>query len=387
MSESIELKLENNLDTKKLDTTFGTTEKKVSEAEVESSLNYDNLEPAEKAAIDEFISKVDITDTTMVLQYGSTAQNKISKFSDSVLDNVKTKETGEVGDLLTDLVVQIKDFDSDIPTGEDKGGFFGIFNSFKKQVQKLVAKYDKVENNIEKIEKQLENHKLQMLKDINIFDKMYEKNLEYFKELSLYIIAGEKKLEELRNTVLPELQAKAEASGDQIDIQKVNDMSNMINRFEKKIYDLKTTRIISIQMAPQIRMIQNNDTELVEKIQSSLINTIPLWKNQMVIALGLTNAKNALGAQREVTNLTNDMLKKNSELLKQGTIQIAEESEKAIVDIETLQKTNKDVIETLDKVLEIHATGRQKRIEAEKELVTIEQELKNKLLEIDVKKN
>lgn len=387
MSESIELKLENNLDTKKLDTTFGTTEKKVSEAEVESSLNYDNLEQAEKAAIDEFISKVDITDTTMVLQYGSTAQNKISKFSDSVLDNVKTKETGEVGDLLTDLVVQIKDFDSDIPTGEDKGGFFGIFNNFKKQVQKLVAKYDKVENNIEKIEKQLENHKLQMLKDINIFDKMYEKNLEYFKELSLYIIAGEKKLEELRNTVLPELQAKAEASGDQIDIQKVNDMSNMINRFEKKIYDLKTTRIISIQMAPQIRMIQNNDTELVEKIQSSLINTIPLWKNQMVIALGLTNAKNALGAQREVTNLTNDMLKKNSELLKQGTIQIAEESEKAIVDIETLQKTNKDVIETLDKVLEIHATGRQKRLEAEKELVTIEQELKNKLLEIDVKKN
>lgn len=386
MSENIELKLENNLDTKKLDTTLGTSEKKVTEAEVESSLNYDNLEPAEKAAIDEFISKVDVTDTTTILQYGSTAQNKISKFSDSVLDNVKTKETGEVGDLLTDLVVQIKDFDSDIPAGEDKGGFFGIFNSFKKQVQKLVAKYDKVENNIEKIEKQLENHKLQMLKDINIFDKMYEKNLEYFKELSLYIIAGEKKLEELRNVTLPELQAKAEASGDQIDIQKVNDMSNMINRFEKKIYDLKTTRIISIQMAPQIRMIQNNDTELVEKIQSSLINTIPLWKNQMVIALGLTNAKNALGAQREVTNLTNDMLKKNSELLKQGTIQIAEESEKAIVDIETLQKTNKDVIETLDKVLEIHATGRQKRLEAEKELVTIEQELKNKLLEIEVKK-
>lgn len=386
MSENIELKLENNLDTKKLDTTLGTSEKKVTEAEVESSLNYDNLEPAEKAAIDEFISKVDVTDTTTILQYGSTAQNKISKFSDSVLDNVKTKETGEVGDLLTDLVVQIKDFDSDIPAGEDKGGFFGIFNSFKKQVQKLVAKYDKVENNIEKIEKQLENHKLQMLKDINIFDKMYEKNLEYFKELSLYIIAGEKKIEELRNVTLPELQAKAEASGDQIDIQKVNDMSNMINRFEKKIYDLKTTRIISIQMAPQIRMIQNNDTELVEKIQSSLINTIPLWKNQMVIALGLTNAKNALGAQREVTNLTNDMLKKNSELLKQGTIQIAEESEKAIVDIETLQKTNKDVIETLDKVLEIHATGRQKRLEAEKELVTIEQELKNKLLEIEVKK-
>lgn len=387
MSENIELKLDNSLDTKKLDTTLGTSEKKVSEEEIESSLNYNNLEPAEKAAIDEFISKVDVTDTTMILQYGSTAQNKISKFSDSVLDNVKTKETGEVGDLLSELVVQIKDFDSDIPTGEERGGIFGIFNSFKKQVEKLISKYDKVENNIEKIEKQLENHKLQMLKDINIFDKMYEKNLEYFKELSLYIIAGEKKLEELRTVTLPELQAKAEASGDQIDIQKVNDMSNMINRFEKKIYDLKTTRIISIQMAPQIRMIQNNDTELVEKIQSSLINTIPLWKNQMVIALGLTNSKKALGAQREVTNLTNDMLKKNSELLKQGTIQIAEESEKAIVDIETLQQTNKDVIETLDKVLEIHSNGRQKRLEAEKELVTIEQELKNKLLEIDVKKS
>lgn len=387
MSEGIELKLENNLDTKKIDTNLGVSEKKVSEEEIESSLNYDNLEPAEKAAIDEFIGKVDVTDTTMILQYGSTAQNKISKFSDSVLENVKTKETGEVGDLLTDLVVQIKDFDSDVPGLEEKPGIFGIFNSFKKQVEKLISKYDKIENNIEKIEKQLENHKLQMLKDINIFDKMYEKNLEYFKELSLYIIAGEKKLEELRNVTLPELQAKAEASGDQIDIQKVNDMSNMINRFEKKIYDLKTTRIISIQMAPQIRMIQNNDTELVEKIQSSLINTIPLWKNQMVIALGLTNSKKALGAQREVTNLTNDMLKKNSELLKQGTIQIAEESEKAIVDIETLQQTNKDVIETLDKVLEIHSNGRQKRLEAEKELVTIEQELKNKLLEIDVKKS
>lgn len=387
MSENIELKLGDDLETKKIDTALGVSEKKVSEKEVESTLNYDNLEPAEKAAIDEFIQKVDVTDTTMILQYGSTAQNKISKFSDTVLDNVKTKDTGEVGDLLTDLVVQIKDFDSDIPNGEEKKGIFGIFNNFKKQVEKLISKYDKIENNIEKIEKQLENHKLQMLKDINVFDKMYEKNLEYFKELSLYIIAGEKKIEELRNVTLPQLQAKAEETGDQIDIQKVNDMSNMINRFEKKIYDLKTTRIISIQMAPQIRMIQNNDTELVEKIQSSLINTIPLWKNQMVIALGITNAKKALGAQREVTNMTNDMLKKNSELLKQGTIQIAEESEKAIVDIETLQQTNKDVIETLDKVLEIHQNGRQKRIEAEKELVNIEKELKDKLLEINVKKD
>lgn len=385
MSESIELKVEENLDTKKLAEDLGVTDKKVTEENVESSLNYENLSPEEKAAIDEFLTKIDIEDTTQVLQYGATAQNKISKFSDSVLDNVKTKDTGEVGDLLTDLVVQIKDFDSDVP-GEQKKGLFGIFNNMKKQVTKLIAKYDKIENNIDKIEKQLEAHKLQMLKDITIFDKMYDKNLEYFKEVSLYIIAGEKKLEELKNVTLPELKAKAEQTNEQLDIQKVNDLSNMINRFEKKIYDLKTTRIISIQMAPQIRMIQNNDTELVEKIQSSLINTIPLWKNQMVIALGLSNARSALGAQREVTNLTNDMLKRNSELLKQGTIEIAEESEKAIVDIETLQKTNKDVIETLDKVLEIHENGRQKRLEAEKELVTIEQELKTKLLEINVKK-
>ena len=385
MSEKIELKLDSELDTKKIEEEIGATEKKVSEETVENSLNYDNLDDAEKAAIDEFVQKVDVADTTQVIQYGSSAQNKISAFSDTVLDNVKTKETGEVGDLLTELVAEIKDFDAD--ANMDTKGIFGIFNSVKKQATKLIAKYDKVENNIGKIEKQLENHKLQMLKDINIYDKMYEKNLEYFKELSLYIIAGEKKLEELRNVTLPELKAKAEASGEQIDIQKVNDMNNMINRFEKKIYDLKTTRIISIQMAPQIRMIQNNDTELVEKIQSSLINTIPLWKNQMVIALGIAHAKNAVNAQREVTNLTNDMLKKNSELLKQGTIEIAEESEKAIVDIETLQKTNKDVIETLDKVLEIHAQGRQKRLEAEKELVNIEKELKDKILEINVKRD
>ena len=223
-----------------------------------------------------------------------------------------------------------------------------------------------------------------MLKDITIFDTMYEKNLEYFKEISLYIIAGEKKLEELKTVTLPALKKAAEESKEQIDVQKVNDMSNMINRFEKKLYDLKTTRIISIQMAPQIRLIQNNDSELVEKIQSSLINTIPLWKNQIVIALGINNAKNALGAQRAVTDMTNEMLKKNSDLLKQGTIEITEESERAIVDVETLKRTNKDIIDTLDKVLEIHENGRIKRAEAEKELTTIEEELKSKLLEIKV---
>ena len=281
------------------------------------------------------------------------------------------------------MVVEIKEFDSDLPT-EEKKGILGIFNSVKKQVEKLIAKYNKVENNIEKIESQLEKHKLQMMKDIAIFDTMYDKNLQYFKELSLYIIAGEKKLEELKTVTLPELQRIAEESKEQTDAQVVNDMVATINRFEKRIYDLKTTRIISIQMAPQIRLIQNNDSELVEKIQSSLINTIPLWKNQVVIALGITNAKNALGAQKQVSEMTNEMLKKNSELLKQGTVEIAEESEKAIVNVETLQKTNQDIIETLDKVLEIHEAGKAKRQEAEQELEKIEGELKDKLLEIKI---
>ena len=381
MSEKIELSVAAEVDTKELEEKMMASPK-VSEATVEKSLNYDLLTDNEKAAIDDFIQKVDISDTTQLLQYGSSAQSKISKFSDNVLQNVKTKSTGEVGNLLTDLVVQIKDFDTDVPDSLEAKGIFGIFHNVKKQVEKLIAKYDKVENNISKIEKQLESHKLQMLKDIAVFDTMYEKNLEYFKELSLYIIAGEKKLNELNTVVLPELKKKAEESGEQADIQAVNDLANAINRFEKKIYDLKTTRIISIQMAPQIRMIQNNDSELVDKIQSSLINTIPLWKNQIVIALGITNAKNALGAQKQVTELTNDMLKKNSELLKQGSIEIAEESEKAIIDIETLQKTNRDIIDTLDKVIEIHENGRVKRQEAEKELVNIEEELKAKLLEI-----
>ena len=224
-----------------------------------------------------------------------------------------------------------------------------------------------------------------MLKDITIFDTMYEKNLEYFKELSLYIIAGEKKIEELRNVTLPELQKKAQESGEQLDAQKVNDMENMINRFEKKIYDLKTTRIISIQMAPQIRLLQNNEAELVEKIQGSLTNTIPLWKNQMVLALGINNAKQAIGAQKAVTDLTNSMLQKNSEILKQGSIEIAEESERAIVDIATLQKTNKDLIDTLDQVIQIHENGRVKRQEAEVELANIEKELKEKMIELKVK--
>ena len=356
---------------------------KVTEKMIEDSLNFDNLTDEEKKAIEEFNSQINVEDSTQILQFGAKAQNKISEFSDSVLEEVKTKQTGEVGDLLADLVAQIKDFDGDIQI-ENRGVIGKLFHSAKKEVTKIIAKYNKIDVNIDKIEKELDRHRLQMLKDITIFDTMYEKNLQYFKELSLYIIAGEKKLEELRNVVLPELQKKAEETKEQLDVQRVNDMVNTINRFEKKIYDLKTTRVISIQMAPQIRMLQSNETELVEKIQSSLINTIPLWKNQIVLALGINNAKQALGAQQAVTNLTNDMLKKNSEILKQGSIQIAEESERAIVDVETLQKTNKDIIETLDKVLKIHENGKVKRAEAEKELVEIERELKEKLVEIKV---
>ena len=382
-AEVLELKVEPKKEVEKIEKEILNGDA-VTEEKVESSLNYDLLSEEEKAAIDEFCAKVDVSDTTQILQYGAAAQNKISTFSDSVLQNVKTKNTGDVGDLLSELVVQVKDFDGDVPESLNPKGLYGLFFSAKKSIEKMIAKFNKVETNIGKIEAKLESQKIRMLKDITIFDTMYEKNLEYFKELSLYIIAGEKKLEELRNVTLPELQKKAEESGEQADIQAVNDMVNMINRFEKKIYDLKTTRIISIQMAPQIRLIQNNDSELVEKIQSSLINTIPLWKNQIVISLGLANAKAALGVQKEVAQTTNDMLQRNSEMLKQGTIEIAEESEKAIVNVETLQKTNKDIIETLDKVLEIHQNGRIKRVEAEKELVNIEKELKDKLLEIKV---
>ena len=382
---NLELKVEKKVDEEVVDGLVKDEE--VTEKQIEESLNYDALSKEEKEAIEEFNSKIDINDATQILQYGVAAQEKISKFSDSILEDVKTKNAGDVGELLADLVSQIKSFDSDI-SGSGKKGLVGkLFHNAKKEVDYIIAKYSKIEKNVDVIENGLEKDKLQMLKDINIFDTMYEKNLEYFKEISLYIIAGEKKLKELREKDLPELKAKAEKSGDQLDVQKVNDLENMINRFEKKIYDLKTTRIISIQMAPQIRLLQNNEAELVEKIQSSITNTIPLWKNQMVLALGISNAKKALKTQQEVSKLTNDMLVKNSETLKQGSIEIAEESEKAIVNVETLQKTNQDLIETLDKVIEIHKNGRIKRQEAEKTLEDIEKELKAKMLEIHVEKN
>ena len=384
MKDELILELKPEVSTKKLEDEL-MENKSITEEKVEDSLNYDKLSKEEKKAIDEFVSKLDLTETNNVLAYGREAQSDIAKFSDGVLENVKTKNTGDVGNLLTDLVVEIKEFDKYSDVNSSKG-LFSIFNSLKKKVEKLLLQYDKVNANVDRIEKQLDNHRVTLLKDIAIFDEMYEKNLDSFKLISLYIIAGEKKLKELKDKVLPELQEKAKKSGDQIDAQKANDMEATINRFEKKLYDLKTTRIISIQMAPQIRLIQNNDTELVEKIQSSITNTIPLWKNQIVIALGLANSESALKAQQEVTKVTNEMLKKNSENLKQGTIKVAEESEKAIVDVETLKKTNADIIETLEKVIEIHEEGSRKRRDAEVELTNIEKELKEKLINLSEKK-
>lgn len=376
---AIELQVEKKDDEKVLEL---AKEEKVTEEKIEKSLNYDELTEEEKKAVDDFNKQIDVFDSTQILQYGAAAQNKISSFSDSVLEDVKTKSTGEVGDLLADLVSEIKGFDGAI--AEPKG-LAKIFSNAKKQLNKIVAKYSKIESNIDGIEKGLDKSKIKLLKDVSMFDEMYQKNLEYFKEISLYIIAGERKLDELKNVVLPELKKKAKETQEQMDIQKVQDMEAQINRFEKKLHDLKTTRIISIQMAPQIRLIQNNDAELVEKIQSSLTNTIPLWKNQMVLALGISNAKTALKQQQAVSQLTNDMLVKNSETLKQGTLDIAKESERAIVDIATLKKTNQDLIETLDGVIKIHEEGRAKRQEAEVELQNIEKELKDKILEIHVK--
>lgn len=378
--ENLELEVK-KIETNEIENSLVTGEQ-ITEEKIEKSLSYDELTEEQKQAIDQFLTKIDVSNTAQILQFGASAQKNISQFSDTVLAEVKTKNVGQVGDLLSGLVSELKSFQSDSSSILNSKPSF--FNSAKKQLNKIIAKYNKVENNIETIEKTLEAQKLTMLKDIATFDTMYDKNLEYFKELSLYIIAGEKKLEELKNVTLPALEAKARETSEQLDVQTVKDMADTINRFEKKIYDLKTTRIISIQMAPQIRLIQNNDSELISKIQSSIINTIPLWKNQIVISLGLANAKTALETQRKVTDITNDMLKANSELLKQGTIEVAQESERAIVDVETLSKTNADIIETLDTVLQIHTEGKRKRQEAEIELAKIESELKNKLLEVKI---
>ena len=337
------------------------------------------LTEAEQKMVDDFSEKIDLNDSGIILQYGSAAQKKIADFSDNALEGVRTKDLGEVGNMITDLVAELKGFNIE---PEEKKGFFSIFKKAGSGIAKLKTKYDKAEVNVDRITGVLEDHQNQLLTDIVMLDKMYENNLSYFKELTMYILAGKKKLEQERATTLIELEEKAKTSGLSEDAQAANDFANLCDRFEKKLHDLEMTRTISIQMAPQIRLIQNGDTLMAEKIQSTINNTIPLWKNQMVLALGLAHSKAAVEAQREVSDLTNELLKKNAEALKTGTVAIAEESERSIVYIETVRYTNEQLISTLDEVLRIADEGRAKRLAAENEMIMIENELKTKLLDI-----
>ena len=334
------------------------------------------LSEAERKIVDDFSKKIDLTDSTQVLQYGTAAQKNIASFSESALNKVRTKDLGEVGDTLSSLVVELK---NNAPGTEKKRGFF---QRSKLKVYEMKAQYDKAEVNVDKICRILEQHQVALMKDVAMFDQMFELNQQYYKELTMYIIAGKKKLEACRTGELAELRKKAEQSGAQEDAQAYNDYANLVERFEKKISDLELTRMISIQMGPQTRLLQNNDTLMIEKIQTSLVNTIPLWKSQMVLALGLERSRQATAAQSAVTNMTNELLKKNSEMLKMGTIATAKEAERGIVDIETLRKTNEDLISTLDEVMQIQSDGRRKRAEAEVELGKIEGELRQKLLEL-----
>ena len=339
----------------------------------------EKLSPAEQAAVKEFSKKIDILNTEQVLNYGSNAQKNISEFSDSALNAVRTTDLGEVGTMLSDLVVELKGMNFD---PEQKKGLLGLFNKAKQDIASVKAQYDKAEVNVDKIVEQLERHEVTLLKDISLMDKMYEKNQEYMKELTMYIIAGKLRIEELRSVDLPEMQRKAKESGLPEDAQAANDFANMIGRFEKKIHDLELTRTISLQMSPQIRMIQNNDTLMSEKIRSSIVNTIPLWKSQMVLGLSMYHSEEAMKAQREVTDVTNQLLESNAKKLHQGSVNVAKESERGIVDIETLKKTNQELIATLDEVRQIQDDGRIKRQQAEEELGRIEGQLKQKLLEM-----
>ncbi|MBR4027214.1 MAG: toxic anion resistance protein [Lachnospiraceae bacterium] len=340
------------------------------------------LTPEEQKMVNDFAKQIDLTNTQMVLQYGAGSQKKIADFSETALNNVRTKDLGEVGQMLTDVVRELKDFNEE---EEEKGFFGGLFKRNKDKLTNMKVKYDKAEENINKICKAMEAHQITMLKDVAMLDKMYELNLNYFKELSMYILAGKQKLEQARNTELPELIARAQRSGLPEDTQRAKDFAEMCNRFEKKIHDLDLTRTVSLQMAPQIRLIQNNDTVMSDKIQSTLVNTIPLWKSQMVIAIGLSHSTEAARAQREVTDMTNALLRKNAEQLRLATIETARESERGIVDIETLQATNQTLISTLDEVMKIQEEGREKRRNAETQLRQIEAEMRQKLLEMSNK--
>lgn len=337
------------------------------------------LSPEEKQQVEDFAKKIDLSNSTQILQYGAASQKKVADFSTSALENIRTKDLGEVGDMVTGLITELKGFDA---TAEQPKGIFGWFKKAGNQVEELKLRYSKAETNVDKIESMLQDHQVQLLKDISMLDTMYERNLVYFKELTMYIIAGKKKLEQVRAEDLPKLVEKAQKSGLPEDAQAAKDLEDQCTRFEKKLYDLELTRNISVQMSPQIRLIQSNDTMMAEKIQTSIVNTIPLWKSQMVLALGLAHSQQAIEAQRAVTDMTNELLKKNAATLKQGTIAAAKESERGIVDIETLQQTNRSLIETLDEVVKIQNEGREKRAAAETELGRIEGELKAKLLEI-----
>ena len=341
-------------------------------------LNESVLSEEEQKMVDEFAKQIDVTNSNQVLMYGSAAQQKVSNFSEAALKSVRTKDLGEIGNDITNLIGELKGFDAD----EEKKGLLGLFKKTGNKISALKTKYDKAEVSVNSIVNTLENHQITLMKDIALFDKMYDNNLVYFKELSLYIIAGKKKLEEVRSTELKELMDKAAQSGLPEDAQKANDMGALCDSFEKKLHDLELTRMVSIQMGPQIRLLQNNDKLMAEKIQSTIVNTIPLWKSQMVLSLGLEHSQQAMEAQHAVTEMTNELLRKNADKLKTGTIATAKESERGVVDIETLQHTNQTLISTLDEVLAIQNEGREKRRAAEAELGRIEGELRQKLLEI-----
>lgn len=354
-----------------------TPEKPAEETVPAPGLDESQLTDAEKKAIDDFIAKVDVTNPDHVLLFGADAQKKISDFSQTALDAVKTQDTGEVGNMLVNLVAELKGFEKDT---EEPKGLARLFAKAEDKVERMKARYSKVSANVDNIAGSLEGYQAQLLKDVAMFDRLYDQNNDYFHQLTLYIIAGEKKLREVRETELKELQDKAAASGDAMDAQKANDLAAQCDRFEKKLYDLKLTRQVALQMAPQIRLLQNNDSLLVERIQSTLANTLPLWKSQMVLALGLHHSQQALKAQTAVTDMTNELLRKNAEALKIGTIQTAKEAERGIIDIETLVQTNQDLIDTINEVMTIQSEGHQKRLEAEQKLYSMESELKKKLL-------
>ena len=363
-----------------LEPTLGVEESAAAQKERDANavkIDESMLTEAERKMVNDFAEKIDITDSNVVLQYGAAAQKNVASFSENTLNSVRTKDLGEVGEALSSLVVQLKGFNV-----EEKKGIMGFFQRKRNELEEMKVAYSKAETNVDKIVQILEQHQVTLMKDIAMLDQMYDLNTKYYKELTMYIIAGKKKLQQVREKDLEELRKKAAASGAQEDAQAYNDLANMCSRFEKKLHDLELTRMISIQMGPQTRLIQNNDTLMLEKIQSSLVNTIPLWKSQMVLALGLEHSRQATAAQSAVTNMTNELLQKNADMLKMGTVETAKEAERSIVDIQTLQHTNQQLISTLDEVMKIQQEGAQKRKEAEVELGRIEGELKQKLLEL-----